>query len=206
MDSIENQLQEIIQDLYEISVQVYAYHGHDTSAALIHKMCVLSPSPSPASTTLTHPPSSKALTHHLSDLSTTAPLQLPVSIPPEIVEYVESGRNPDIYTREFVELVQRGNEHLRGKSDAFAAFRDVLAQEVRTALPALRHQVDRVVRETGERVAINEEEGEGQAERETDREEESGAREGAGAGDAGSAAAAAAGREAQDQDRGAFGA
>ena len=51
-------------------------------------------------------------------------------IPPEIIDYVETGRNPDIYTRDFVELVQRGNLYLKGKSEALAAFRDELVREM----------------------------------------------------------------------------
>jgi len=51
-------------------------------------------------------------------------------VPPEIIGYVDSGRNPDIYTREFVELVQRGNAYVKGKSEALASFRDALAEEM----------------------------------------------------------------------------
>lgn len=96
--------------------------------------------------TLTPSPHSSLLTTHLSTLSTTAST-LPTQIPPEIVEYVEDGRNPDIYTREFVELVGRGNEALRGKCEAFAAFRDVLAEEVRRGVRGeeVRRGVERVV-------------------------------------------------------------
>ena len=83
------------------------------------------------------------LSTQLSTLSTTAST-LPTQIPPEIVEYVEDGRNPDIYTREFVELAQRGNAALKGKSEAFAAFRDVLAQEMR-GVEGLSEGVGRVV-------------------------------------------------------------
>ena len=49
----------------------------------------------------------------------------------ELVEYVERGRNPDIYTRMFVEGTRRNNQLLRGKMAAFAGFRDVLAEEMR---------------------------------------------------------------------------
>lgn len=73
------------------------------------------------------------------------------SVPPELLEYVENGRNPDIYTREFVELVRRGNQLMRGKMHAFGEFRNVLAREMATALPELRPDVERVVRETGGR-------------------------------------------------------
>jgi mediator of RNA polymerase II transcription subunit 10 len=69
-------------------------------------------------------------------------------VPPELIQYVENGRNPDIYTREFVELVRRGNQLMRGKQDAFRAFRDVLAGEVAKAMPELREDVRRVVAAT----------------------------------------------------------
>ena len=72
-----------------------------------------------------------------------------------MIEYVETGRNPDIYTREFVELVQKSNDHMRGKMLAFQTFRDVLATEIGCALPELRDQVDRVVRETGGTVILS---------------------------------------------------
>lgn len=70
-------------------------------------------------------------------------------MPPELLEYVENGRNPDIYTREFVELVRRGNQLMRGKMHAFASFRDVLAQNMATAMPELKDDVDRVLEATG---------------------------------------------------------
>ncbi|KAJ5582046.1 Mediator of RNA polymerase II transcription subunit 10 [Penicillium sp. DV-2018c] len=72
-----------------------------------------------------------------------------VQLPPEIIDYVDSARNPDIYTREFVELVQRGNQDLHGKRKAFASFRDVLAREMRSAMPECRGEVDRAVAVSG---------------------------------------------------------
>lgn len=44
-----------------------------------------------------------------------------------------------------MELVQRGNQDLKGKREAFAGFRDVLAREMRSAMPECRAEVDRVV-------------------------------------------------------------
>ncbi|PYH88656.1 hypothetical protein BO71DRAFT_338343, partial [Aspergillus ellipticus CBS 707.79] len=68
-----------------------------------------------------------------------------IQLPPEIIDYVDAARNPDIYTREFVELIQRGNQDLRGKKEAFASFRDVLAREMKGAMPEVRGEVDRVL-------------------------------------------------------------
>jgi mediator of RNA polymerase II transcription subunit 10 len=69
-------------------------------------------------------------------------------VPPELIQYVEDGRNPDIYTREFVELVRRGNQLMRGKQHAFQTFRDVLAEQINSAMPELREDVARVLAAT----------------------------------------------------------
>ena len=69
-------------------------------------------------------------------------------MPEVLVQYVENGRNPDIYTREFVELVRRMNQLARGKSHAFASFRDILAAQTVAAMPELRDDVKRVLEAT----------------------------------------------------------
>lgn len=58
---------------------------------------------------------------------------------------MDSSRNPDIYTREFVELVQKGNQQLKGKTEAFGSFRDTLAEEIITAMPELKDDVARML-------------------------------------------------------------
>lgn len=70
-------------------------------------------------------------------------------IPIPLITYVENGRNPDVYTREFIELVRRSNQLMRGKMHAFRDFRDVLAGEMEAALPELREDIKRVVEATG---------------------------------------------------------
>lgn len=75
--------------------------------------------------------------------------QLQLNVPTDVVSYVESGRNPDIYTREFVEATQRLNQERKGRSEAYAAFRDALAKEITKELPDLRTGVDDVLRRTG---------------------------------------------------------
>ena len=89
---------------------------------------------------------SSQLSSSLSSLSSTSST-LQTQIPPEIIDYVEDGRNPDIYTREFVELVQKQNQYLKGKSEAFAGFRDMLAEEIVKAIPELKNEVTRRVQE-----------------------------------------------------------
>ncbi|KAI1096371.1 mediator complex, subunit Med10 [Rostrohypoxylon terebratum] len=142
-DALEQQLKDTIQTLTNIMVQVTNYDS------------ISSPSPSTPSSRL---PSRDVVANELRALSSNlqtvhsralAP-DLP-QIPPELISYVDNGRNPDIYTREFVEQVRRGNQLARGKQSAFASFRDVLAGEMDKAMPELREDTARVVANTKRR-------------------------------------------------------
>lgn len=86
---------------------------------------------------------------HSLDRFARASGELTYSVPTDVVQYIEAGRNPDIYTREFVEAAQRLNQERKGRSDAYAAFRDVLAKEITSNVPDLRKDVERVLRRTG---------------------------------------------------------
>lgn len=159
----------MIQQLYEIQSAVHGYLGPETQQELVRKMYVHTLVYIYLYFTYTILINArKTLTHALSTLSTHTQDQPPhadqqqqqpinpadppistIQLPPEIIDYVDAARNPDIYTREFVELVQRGNQDLRGKKEAFAGFRDVLAREMRGAMPECRGEVDRVLAATG---------------------------------------------------------
>ncbi|RDA94314.1 hypothetical protein CP533_3793 [Ophiocordyceps camponoti-saundersi (nom. inval.)] len=127
------QLKDIIQDLYQVMVQVTTYDAAGKSSREVLSNEI------------------KTLANSLQTLHASASSSqnnLP-SVPPELLEYVENGRNPDIYTREFVELVRRGNQLMRGKMYAFRSFRDVLAGEMLAAMPELREDVATVLEATG---------------------------------------------------------
>ncbi len=87
---------------------------------------------------------SKQLNESLSEL-TKSSSAIPTQIPPEIIEYVDQGRNPDIYTREFVELVQSSNQELKGKCEAFVSFRDIFGEQLVKAMPELKDDVARIL-------------------------------------------------------------
>jgi mediator of RNA polymerase II transcription subunit 10 len=122
------QMRTTVQTLYNIIVQIYDHQGAPTEAALQREIT--------------------SLIQSLLRLSQLAPT-LTLQIPPEVIEYVQDGRNPDIYTREFVELGMKNNQRLKGKADAFAAFRDVLGGEIAGAIPELEGAVKTVVEATG---------------------------------------------------------
>ncbi|KAA8644721.1 hypothetical protein EYZ11_009727 [Aspergillus tanneri] len=159
LGNVDNDLKDVIQHLFEIQSAVHGYLGPETQQELVRKIKSLTIGLSTLSNhtrddgtegredgetnTTNTGPDPGSTSNHPSDVPVNR-----ILLPPEIIEYVDAARNPDIYTREFVELVQRGNQDLKGKQEAFASFRDVLAREMRSAMPECRGEVDRVVVQT----------------------------------------------------------
>ena len=95
--------------------------------------------------------SSQSLIQNLVKLSNTAP-SVRIDIPPEVTNYVESSRNPDIYTREFVELVQRTNQMIKGREEAYRSLQEQIAWQLSNAVPELKDDVVKVVEATGGKI------------------------------------------------------
>jgi mediator of RNA polymerase II transcription subunit 10 len=72
-----------------------------------------------------------------------------MAIPPEVIDYVAAGRNPDIYTREFVEKTNHGNRVLNGEMQAFGQFSGILAKETNASMPEMAGDIDRLMEQSG---------------------------------------------------------
>ncbi|KAJ5106663.1 Mediator complex subunit Med10 [Penicillium angulare] len=146
LKTVDDDLKDVIQHLFEIQSAVHGYLGPETQQELVRKIKNLTIG---LSTLSTHTQETGDPSQSETNTDPSNPPLSSIQLPPEIIDYVDAARNPDIYTREFVELVQRGNQDLKGKREAFAGFRDVLAREMRSAMPECRGEVDRVVSATG---------------------------------------------------------
>lgn len=71
-----------------------------------------------------------------------------IDLPKDIVDYVQTSRNPDIYTREMAEITQRNNQKLKGKMGAFEEFALLLGREIGGGVPELRGDVKAVLEKT----------------------------------------------------------
>ncbi|ABN65083.2 predicted protein [Scheffersomyces stipitis CBS 6054] len=95
-----------------------------------------------------------ALTHKtnqvISQLSglTSSPFTHQFPIPVDVISYIEDGRNPDIYTREFIEVTAKSNARLKGKMKAFARLRDVLGEKLGNEFPRLVDSIDDIKKRT----------------------------------------------------------
>ena len=70
-------------------------------------------------------------------------------MPAELIQRLEQSRNPDTYTREFVEHIMKMNQQQKGRSEAYSTFRDILGQEMASAIPDIKDSVKNVVEATG---------------------------------------------------------
>lgn len=71
-----------------------------------------------------------------------------IYIPGDLLNYIQDGRNPDIYTREFVEVVRKVNQFLNGKAQAFLHFRDALASAIKQEFPELAPELEMIKKKT----------------------------------------------------------
>ncbi|KAL1600826.1 RNA polymerase II mediator complex subunit [Paraconiothyrium brasiliense] len=128
----EEHMKEIVQSLYNLIVQGYDHQGAPTVGAMRRDI--------------------QHLIEQLVKLSQVAP-DVGIELPPEVTQYVESSRNPDIYTREFVETVQRMNQLLKGRHEAYRLLQETLARDFIQGVPELKDDITKVVEATGGKVA-----------------------------------------------------
>ncbi|KAF2738705.1 mediator of RNA polymerase II transcription subunit 10 [Polyplosphaeria fusca] len=128
VNAVEARLKDIVQNLYNLIVQATDHQGLPTQDAMKREI--------------------SSLVQNLVKLARTAPT-VQIDLPREVTMYVEGSRNPDIFTREYVEMAQRMNQMLKGRSDAYALLRDCLARDIAGGIPELRGDVKTVVEATG---------------------------------------------------------
>ncbi|CAD6583952.1 MAG: hypothetical protein CYPHOPRED_002530 [Cyphobasidiales sp. Tagirdzhanova-0007] len=69
---------------------------------------------------------------------TTFPKVNELLLPDEVIDYVDQGRNPDIYTHELIERVAGENMYTNGIIDAIGSYQRLLAKEMQEAFPSMK--------------------------------------------------------------------
>ncbi|VEU22053.1 DEKNAAC103091 [Brettanomyces naardenensis] len=128
LDSLQDDLSEIIETFVHLGVQVHDFQGtQEAKIGLANNI--------------------NKVVSELQRLSDKPDLKN-IAIPLDIINYVEDGRNPDIYTREFVEVVRKLNQYLNGKSLALQRFRDTLSTCIKQEFPELADEVENIKERT----------------------------------------------------------
>ncbi|XP_014243263.1 mediator of RNA polymerase II transcription subunit 10 [Cimex lectularius] len=58
-----------------------------------------------------------------------------VLVPLEVFDYIDNGRNPQIYTKDCIEKALTKNEQVKGKIDAYRRFKSYLLVELNNVFP-----------------------------------------------------------------------
>jgi len=132
LGGVDDKIRDVIQNLYDFQQHVHGFRP-EQQERMIEKV--------------------EDIAASLQELDTVTkdqsnPIQK-VRVAPDIIDYVDAGRNPDIYTREFVELVQRGNSVINGKQKAFRDFSKIFAEALKENFDGMDDEVDTVMRNAG---------------------------------------------------------
>ncbi|KAF8949100.1 Mediator of RNA polymerase II transcription subunit 10 [Haplosporangium gracile] len=119
-EALEKKLQELIQSLLELSITVYDFQAESNS--LVHQKI-------------------QELTKQLGEIEQFKD-QLDMMVPWEVLSYIEDGKNPDLFSKTFVEAVAGENQFTNGKS-----FEAALAHNLGDAFPDDMADYNQVLRE-----------------------------------------------------------
>lgn len=59
-----------------------------------------------------------------------------VQLPIEVFEYIDSGKNPHFYTKDYMERALSKNEEVKGKIDCYKRFKSILIEELTKVFPS----------------------------------------------------------------------
>ncbi|KAG2232642.1 mediator complex, subunit Med10 [Thamnidium elegans] len=113
--SVEDQLNELLQELFELSVIVYDFQPDGNK--LVWKKI---------NSVIDHYQKIDELKDGIESF-----------IPEEVINFVEHGKNPDIFTQGFVERAATENQFTNGKIKAVNEFRGILTEEFSKSFPDL---------------------------------------------------------------------
>ncbi|EEB12141.1 nut2, putative [Pediculus humanus corporis] len=77
----------------------------------------------------------QSLVHGLQEIDKLKSQVQEVHVPLEVFEYIDQGRNPQLYTKDCIEKALTKNEQVKGKIDAYRKFKAHLLVELNAAFP-----------------------------------------------------------------------
>ncbi|KAI8382352.1 mediator complex, subunit Med10 [Blakeslea trispora] len=117
---VEDQLNELLQKLFELSVIVYDFQPDGNK--LVWKKI-------------------NSIIEHYKEIEQLKD-GIDSFIPEEVINFVEHGKNPEIFTQGFVERTATENQFTNGKINAVKEFRELLSGEFTKSFPDLYDNAD----------------------------------------------------------------
>ncbi|KAF9919671.1 Mediator of RNA polymerase II transcription subunit 10 [Linnemannia zychae] len=124
-EELELKLQELIQSLLELSITVYDFQPE--SNPLVHQKI-------------------QELTKQLAEIEQFKD-QIDMMVPWEVLSYIEDGKNPDSFSKTFVEAVAGENQFTNGKITAMKSFEAALTQNLGNTFPEDMAEYSKILQE-----------------------------------------------------------
>ncbi|CAG0903325.1 unnamed protein product [Darwinula stevensoni] len=77
----------------------------------------------------------QSVIHGLQEIDRLRPQVSDTQIPLEVFDYIDQGRNPQLYTKDCMEKALAKNEHVNGRIDAYQKFKAHLLVELSAVFP-----------------------------------------------------------------------
>merc|ERR1712172_40522 len=109
-----------------------------TDSGEIHRKCQTNPDRSvrfPAPGPAWPPQKLQQVVKDLQAIDKLRPSVADISVPMEVFDYIDSGRNPQLYTKDCMEKAHSKNEEIKGKIDAYRMFKARLLLELTHVFP-----------------------------------------------------------------------
>ena len=75
------------------------------------------------------------MVHHMQEIEKANANVTDVNVPPEIFQYIDEGRNPQLYTKDCLQKVRKKKDEVTSKIDAYKNFKTILEGELQKELP-----------------------------------------------------------------------
>lgn len=114
LENLETQLDSFIENVRQIKIIVGDFQPQGQQV-LNHKI--------------------QAMVHGLQELDKLKSQVQDVHVPLEVFDYIDQGRNPQIYTKDCIEKALTKNEQVKGKIDSYRKFKSHLLNELNSSFP-----------------------------------------------------------------------
>ncbi len=114
LDNLEQQLERSIENVRQIQIIVSDFQPQG-QPALNQKL--------------------QTIVKDLQEVEKIRPKVSDIQVPLEVFDYIDNGRNPQLYTKDCMEKAVAKNEEVKGKIDAYRMFRARLMVELSTVFP-----------------------------------------------------------------------
>ncbi|XP_040572027.1 mediator of RNA polymerase II transcription subunit 10 [Lepeophtheirus salmonis] len=114
LDQLEQQLERSIENVRQIRIIVSNFQPQG-QPALNQKL--------------------QTIVKDLQEIDKLRPKLNDIQVPLEVFDYIDSGRNPQLYTKDCMEKAVAKNEEVKGKIDAYRAFKARLLVELHQVFP-----------------------------------------------------------------------